>query len=463
MATTFNTVVPISRKTWPGVWVPRGSCSSWWQPEVSTPAYPTNKVVTHTPSSTEITILDPTRTPDRNWKKIKASGAISFTPYSRSKKTVNRSIIGVPHLLAGWNYTRNDCGGQIYRYGPFKDYTSWTENVSIESLSMEGFVFKDQWSPALVNHSNSVRNAISTTQQAAFANATSTYDVLSELAEAKETLSFLQGLVGQAANAIFDVAVTDSATFKKARGLNAKQMLRSSDRAVRSLGSRWMAFRYAIMPIVYSIKDVNDLLKGKDSVYKRDSSSDIIFTEVDASAYPIPTNVRDGYVVGSIETKIKSGFKVGYDRGSLQRLFSQTTFNPFLTAWELIPLSFVIDWFINVGDAIIAATRYDSSSQSLGWTAVKETMTVEHWFVDTTRDTASISIPLWLGDSYYDTHRFDRSTVGLLQSVEVVSYNRTVFKRPEAKLNIDIFLNWKRIIDSLVLSYQPIKKLLRSL
>ena len=39
--------------------------------------------------------------------------------------------------------------------------------------------------------------------------------------------------------------------------------------------------------------------------------------------------------------------------------------NPFLTAWELLTLSFVVDWFINIGEVIAAFTGgYSSTSGS---------------------------------------------------------------------------------------------------
>lgn len=62
---------------------------------------------------------------------------------------------------------------------------------------------------------------------------------------------------------------------------------------------------------------------------------------------------------------IKRRFDAGYASG--------LSFNPFLTAWELVPLSFVIDWFVNIGDFAAAQLtafspqRWNAEGSTFSW------------------------------------------------------------------------------------------------
>lgn len=47
-------------------------------------------------------------------------------------------------------------------------------------------------------------------------------------------------------------------------------------------------------------------------------------------------------------------------------------FNPFTTALELIPLSFVYEWFLNVGDWLIAFDHYSPNTKMSACVSVKE-------------------------------------------------------------------------------------------
>lgn len=424
---------------------------------------PTSVTRTYTPRVTTQSIYNPSKGSKRNWEMIKKSGQISMTPYSRSQRTVEQFVVDRPYRFRTWPWEAAWCGavcGGKVELGPKDRY--WTQRDHIDSLS--GLNSEDFTSLTYANYTDEVADAIASTQQEAYANALSTYDLLTELSEGKETLSYLFSKVGEASEALRKFASTDEETYRRARGLTSKRMLLSPDKAFRRLGSRWMEYRYAIMPLVYSIKDINELLAKRDAVYKTARSKQNVrhdFTRDEA--LPAPWGVFT-YSRCNLDATITSTVKLGYNRGALQRVFSQTAFNPFKTAWELIPYSFVVDWFLNVGDIISSQTSINLASQGAYCTSVKKRETYEIWLYDKTSDTSTASRsanPCGGAQSFNYVHT--RNVEQVLQRTTVESYNRFLWSKPSPKLVFNPYLSWKRTIDGLVLAYQPTKKLLRSL
>lgn len=462
---TYQSISNAVSEIYPGGSIPYGgTCSgSYTYSGGNAGSVPTPVTVAYAPRVTSQSIYNPTKGSKRNWEMIKKSGQISMTPYSRSRRTIEQFVVERQFRFRTWPWFAawcgNVCGGKV-ELGPKDRY--WTQRDHIGSLSSISSV--DETGPTYANFADEVADAITSTQQEAYANALSTYDLLTELAEGKETLSYLLGKVSGASGVLRKFASTDEETYRRARGLTSKQMLKSSDKALRRLGSRWMEYRYAIMPLIYSLKDVNELLAKRDTIYKTERSKQKVHHDFTRDeALPAPWGVFT-YSRCDLDATVASTVKLGYDRGALQRVLSQTAFNPFKTAWELIPYSFVVDWFLNVGDIITSQTSINLASQTVCCTSVKKREIKEIWLYDKSSDTSTASrsaTPCGGAQSFNYVHTRDVEQV--LQRTTVESYGRFLWSKPSPKLVFDPYLNWKRTIDGLVLAYQPTKKLLRSL
>lgn len=463
---SYNSITDGVEGTWPSVsyTVSGGGCSTTTLTSGAGSAgkVPTSVIRNYTPIETNFTAYDPTKGQKRNFAQIKKSGIISMTPLRKRRVTDEYFIVSRRYEKAAWRRKTGTCRVTtpyvcLYDGGAEKYVSSWTQNDHIGSLSttIPFFGASSEYS----SFQGDIRDAISSTQQAAFADAMSTYDLLSELGEAKETLSFLSDKFKSAAESLREFAHTDESTHRRARSITPKQLLGSADKLLRKYGSRWMEYRYAIMPIIYSIKDINELLGQRDNVYKTSRNKETINIDFTGES-DLDTYIYERFIG---EANIRSTVKLAYDKGALQRVFSQTGLNVFKTGWELLPYSFVVDWFINVGDAITAATALDLSSQRMGCTSVKITEKSELFLFDSSSDTFNQTLVHDVCGNISVSHKYTRSCNDILQRRTVESYDRTLFSRPDPKLHFDPYLNWKRFIDAMVLSHQPIKKLLRSL
>lgn len=425
-------------------------------------APPNGGTRTYEPIVRRLSTSDPSKGSKRNWQAIKRSGEISMTPYSRSSTVDEYFVVSREFRNVDWRRKTGTCRAVeqpvcTFDGGPEIVKATWTQNDDFHSLSdvfLHSRVYS-QWADL----QSQIADAISTTQQAAFAEALSTYDILTEIMESKETLRYLSSKVGEVAESLRKFAHADEPTHKRARAMTAKQLFGHADKAFRRYGSRWMEYRYAIMPLLYSVKDIRDVMANRDAVYKSGRSRVTIDIDMDSKI----TSDYQTYerVFGKVE--IRSLTKVGYDSGALQRVASQIKFNPFTTAWELVPLSFVVDWLLNIGDAINSATALDFSSQRKGCTSVKRSHVGEINLWDSRDLTVHKTLKHDLcGDiTVSDTHRMNVDALLMRRTIE--SYDRFLYDRPAPKVVFDPFLSWKRVLDAIVLGYQPTKKLLRSL
>lgn len=131
---------------------------------------------------------------------------------------------------------------------------------------------------------------------------------------------------------------------KQLQADSVKQLAEISD----AIASVWLNFRYNIMPNVYLIEDCVKAYETFGELYRR-----WVKTEVMTVKPPqFEGWTCQGDVNVTVRCFIKRKFKQTSDMSSILRNFS---FNIFKTAYELIPLSFVLDWVVPIGDLLSSA------------------------------------------------------------------------------------------------------------
>lgn len=157
-------------------------------------------------------------------------------------------------------------------------------------------------------------------------------DLLTELGEAKETIGYIFGLLG---------SIVDLVVKTKRDVLRAKTRPGQSAKEIASeVASIWMQFRYAVSPIGYSVNDALDYLQSSFAPYQ---------TFRRGNSTKLDVELSDGWVLKDFEFIDRVWLKYQY---SLDTRTQGLKLNPFATAWELTPLSFVVDWVLNIGDLL---------------------------------------------------------------------------------------------------------------
>lgn len=133
-----------------------------------------------------------------------------------------------------------------------------------------------------------------------------------------------------------------------------ERMLKTYERAKRQAGIElvdalahvWMNFRYNIMPLVYTAIDITEAVT-KDPEFL--TTRDTLQQEV---SIILPSDLPALEFTTDFKVFIRDRAKA--DIGPFSITSKVVSGNILTTAWELVPLSFVVDWFINVGDFISA-------------------------------------------------------------------------------------------------------------
>jgi hypothetical protein len=131
---------------------------------------------------------------------------------------------------------------------------------------------------------------------------------------------------------------------------------------------KWLEYRYGWLPFISSTYELLETLSKK--VNQKTQNVAIEGRAGWADEYVIP-NVRAGFattpLMSNLHVKQSSRvlIKARMRARTTLELYDFTSLNPLGIAWELVPLSFVADWFVNVGatlslweDHILFANRF---------------------------------------------------------------------------------------------------------
>lgn len=406
----------------------------------------------------------PSPKPVPSWDAVKRSGAIRMTPYEAERRETYRTLAGLeecnvrfyrPHDLNVSKYPATCAGIEFvelhHRWRQQGDVRYWLSRMSLQVLNRE------------TDHD--VDDVVASTQAAAIAAFKGGYDFLTEVAEVRQGLQFFKGSAASVFNLFSRFFAEHGDVVRKAmrrkKALTASDLLRSTDRAAQKAGNAWLAYRYAVMPLWYSYQDIKQLIQRSGNLYQSYRSQESV---------EIPRPSADGLSSGLYQTvqgskTVTSVVKAGYSNDFLRTYVSnQVQWNPFATAWEMVPLSFVMDWFVNVGDFIIANTSSDYSAMSAGCTSVKTEVTIETFL----RNKQAIlyqqtwnALPPCLPSAVLRSYPFNTDTTETCETVVVEHIKRTPFDLNSAQLTLRPSMNWKRYVDSAALSHQMVKSLLR--
>lgn len=131
----------------------------------------------------------------------------------------------------------------------------------------------------------------------------------------------------------------------------------------KDLSNLWLEYRFGVQPLLQDIDDASRALAN--SIYNRRPRAQIKGTA--AEKYSVPPSKLSGAGLNALFWDVyeKTEYEISYrykgsmwlDTGTPTQVISSLGFSPvdwLPTVWELIPYSFVIDYFTNIGDLISA-------------------------------------------------------------------------------------------------------------
>lgn len=416
----------------------------------------------------------------KSWSKTKSDGDIKFTPLKvwsvnrtnylvtlseeyRTYKTVAQS-----NGLATTNPKyKTACSGPLYnkyQYTTFFPAGDGLTNVNIFNRLKNYDV--DERNP--FPESDAINKAIESLKGKVVSELAAQLDALTTLAEGKESVETIVSLVSDAIGILRNWRKSIE-RFERLRESILRDRRKGYLDALKDLDKRfrdeWMRYRYGIMPLIMTVEDTLNLISDRAKVFKKVKSVEVI--NLSEESLPSPTANSFYYKMnGSVKVTAigKARFK-----NQKERLINQVQLNPFATAWELIPYSFVVDWFLNIGDVIVAW-----SQGLVGDIYAKYCYSLKYEF-QVRRYVKYSSVFTYPEYSIKYRHipcSFARNVdVKLTTTIDQLcyiedykSYSRTLFEELDVELTINpTFLNWRRMLDTYALTFKSLKKTLIAL
>lgn len=243
-------------------------------------------------------------------------------------------------------------------------------------------------------------------------------DLSTTLAEAPELVRYIYDKVNQSLKLYVR-------TKKRIKELKRRPHVAAAD-LVSEIADAWLQYRYAIMPNVYTVQSTLEYLKSEVALYQ---------TVRNGSSFTLTPPTIAGWTAQDLEVNnrcfIKNRFDLLITQADQYLKASLTN-----TAWELAKRSFILDWFINVGDLLSALTPPKGSIQEAAmysWKA-KETLLYRN--------------PDWVGPPL---------------KVDLEFY-RAIIIDPGTSIGISaqFDMNWKRWLDASALSWSASKDSIKS-
>jgi len=247
-----------------------------------------------------------------------------------------------------------------------------------------------------------------------------------------------------------------------ARHFGCAPLLRKKARKNETPHNLWLEYRYGWLPLVSTVKGAVEALdrglRSKDQILVvRSTVSEkwnvTTYTSNRGVSYPSNPGSRYGVATAPLEHNYRNQLidkrMVGVQIGYIVKVTNpnlaaggQLGLDPVTTGWELVPFSFVVDWFANVGDVIEQLTAFNGVTFLTGWKTVRRSCKryASHQVVD---------IPYTSGHT-----RSVKPSSSVSDCIDIV---RTVLTTPPAVgLYLNNGLNTTRFFDALALAAQKV-------
>jgi len=305
-----------------------------------------------------------------------------------------------------------------------------------------------------------------------------TFDAAVFYGERKDTIRMLQGRslqlleifkavksgkFAQAQSLITTYGETISPQFRGEKKLSKKRLKNlmykyqhgNTAKRIRLAERTWLEMRYGWLPFIGEMSNlIDDFMREKPTVsfvVRARFGDSQIRTVGDRRDFGLIRPVSMSYSCDVKDThfyRLSAAYEVLYNYSGtdlVSQLEGLGVLNPIATLWELVPLSFVVDWFVNVGDVLSSLTATAGLKQLYVCESYKFTSSVVPGSAQMLTEASSVLT--------YPTYGFLNANVTSLDiDEEFVYFHRKMLPSlPQITLSFDPNLKWMRIIDSLAL------------
>lgn len=205
------------------------------------------------------------------------------------------------------------------------------------------------------------------------------WDALTFLAEFRSTLETIIGF-RQRADRLYD---------RLAQSVNARSRAKKGLDRAQIASEVWLELRYAWRPMLYDMQDIMEAIQRlqagiTDPLHRAYGTAESEVQRVDTVVggnFQVPGY---GGVLGWSMFAVRQTRKVSVRRSHHAAVGVQVTtrditaMDPLVTAWELVPFSFILDWFVTIGDILAAFSPFATGQLRYATIAPQLEVITEH-------------------------------------------------------------------------------------
>jgi hypothetical protein len=363
------------------------------------------------------------------WRSLINAGTVVNNPVTHSKLKAkfeyDAGKASKPEVSTYWTgyawFNVNITGGGAQSALP---YLINTEEKRDEFIS-------DMLTQLIDNTSSLADNAVSD----AFGKVNAgSYEYLVELAEGRETIAYLNTVVQRLAKVVKAIKSGKFLSYAPKAYRKYKRLLKKghnefSKELLDVMSDAWMEARYAIRPLMISASDAvklhNEGLKQlNDRITERGQRTQQDRETVRWDVQINDTTVYEYYLVNTFRHEARAGVLIQLNQAFTDmRLLGLT--NLASTGWEVIPFSFVLDWFTNIQGLLYSITPNIGVTPLASWVTTKKCHLLQG------------NVAVVQDGEYIESMSFN---------IEVDTYLRQVVESPSF-INLDINLDIYKLLD----------------
>jgi len=166
---------------------------------------------------------------------------------------------------------------------------------------------------------------------------------------------------------VLGAAITDGKTIGKS-GTARQTFGTNAKRASRDVANHWLEFSFGWKPLIQDIYSAVDHLQTPIKSIKPHGVSRQ-YLHIKDETGSAKTWTSTGWTIDQFDgvRYAKQGCEVTITNHNLYLANKLGLVNPATVAWELIPFSFVVDWFVNVGEFLAQGTDFLGLSVTNAW------------------------------------------------------------------------------------------------
>lgn len=171
------------------------------------------------------------------------------------------------------------------------------------------------------------------------------------LGEMRQTANHLAGTVSSLVKGVLAARKGNWGKAAYEWGVSPKSL-----KGTKGWASKWLSYQYAWQPLMGEVYDTYGLLTNGFREKKLIASSVRVLRDTHTAS---DKDIRSGYtskVWGNSQVQYRAKVYYSISDSSLSRFHQLGLINPLEVAWALTPYSFVVDWFVPVGNVLEALT-----------------------------------------------------------------------------------------------------------